>query len=577
MESSLKNFKRSLANVFDDDFNTKQWHNVVDVVIIGFIVLSTVEVMLSTVESISLKYGKILNFINIFTTIVFTIEVSLRIWCADLISPKYKGVFGRVRYIFTFNAFIDFIATYPFYLSLFFPIPYTAMKVLRLMRLLRIFRYIPAFNLLVEAVKSRKRELTVSMQFVFILTLILSLFFYIFEHNAQPDVCDNILTAFIWPFAKYFGEAGSWVTMEPITTVGKAISFAIGTLSIAIVAIPTGLLGSAFIDVMDEKEKEKTLAQNIEKIKKSFRHVQCRYTKLLHTPQFITLGNLRVKTCLTETEIVEAIKASNEFRIQNLAVTRLVDENPADKLIVEHFFVNRPYGGFLDRNSNVTIVSTSSAQEPGIGHFSYYLAKMGGFNFVSREIIQTAEKPISYYNISPTPDEENQQFFLDDLQKLATKENAVVIFLLSASGGEEPNYPTQFHYIVGAEKGDENYKSKDLTISDVARFDEFFRSTSAEIEAKFSFLSDLQRFHAGNSEKNIGQKIHKISGAECFTIRIAWDVTVWDYRSFSVSKTLADKIFAAFSADKTAPDLSELLSQNRKIGEDFGFGFYEEV
>ena len=84
MESKVQNFKQELARVFDDNLRTKQWHNYVDYVIIGFIVLSTVEVFLSTYDVIVLQYGKILHFVDILTTIFFTIEVTLRIWCADI-------------------------------------------------------------------------------------------------------------------------------------------------------------------------------------------------------------------------------------------------------------------------------------------------------------------------------------------------------------------------------------------------------------------------------------------------------------------------------------------------------------
>ena len=56
-----------------------------DYAIIGLIVLSTVEVFLSTYDGIVEKYGKWLHFVDYFTTFFFTIEVSLRIWCADLL------------------------------------------------------------------------------------------------------------------------------------------------------------------------------------------------------------------------------------------------------------------------------------------------------------------------------------------------------------------------------------------------------------------------------------------------------------------------------------------------------------
>ena len=88
--SKIAQFKHALGKVFDDNLHTKQWQNIVDYIIIGLILLSTLEVFLSTYDNIVARYGTWLRVIDYFTTIVFTIEVTLRIWAADEISPRYK-------------------------------------------------------------------------------------------------------------------------------------------------------------------------------------------------------------------------------------------------------------------------------------------------------------------------------------------------------------------------------------------------------------------------------------------------------------------------------------------------------
>ena len=109
MNAKIEKFRQELNRVFDDDLHTKQWHNYVDYAIIGLIIISTVEVFLSTYDGIVEKYGKWLHFIDYFTTAVFTVEVSLRIWCADLLDEKYKGFWGRIRYCFSFYGMIDIL------------------------------------------------------------------------------------------------------------------------------------------------------------------------------------------------------------------------------------------------------------------------------------------------------------------------------------------------------------------------------------------------------------------------------------------------------------------------------------
>ena len=113
----MKKFKQELARVFDDNLRTRQWQNWVDYAIIGLIIISTVEVFLSTFDSVANRYGDWLRAVDLFTTVFFTIEVTLRIWCADIIDPKYKGFWGRVRYCFSFYGLIDILSTYTFYIA----------------------------------------------------------------------------------------------------------------------------------------------------------------------------------------------------------------------------------------------------------------------------------------------------------------------------------------------------------------------------------------------------------------------------------------------------------------------------
>ena len=50
--TKTENFKKQLARVFDSDLRTKQWENYADYAIIGLIVISTIEVFLSTYDGI---------------------------------------------------------------------------------------------------------------------------------------------------------------------------------------------------------------------------------------------------------------------------------------------------------------------------------------------------------------------------------------------------------------------------------------------------------------------------------------------------------------------------------------------
>ena len=571
---TLHDFKVQINNVFDDDLHTKQWHNIADWTIMALILISTIEVFLSTFDVVAERYGKVLMWVDWITQIFFTIEVTLRIWNADMLAPKYKGFKGRLRYCFSFYGLIDILSTYPFYLNLFVSLPYSALKVLRIVRLLRVFRYMHSFKLLSAAIKSKKSELLVSLQFLAIVTIILSFILFFVEHQAQPEVYDNGWSSVVWAFAQYIQDPGGFADMPPITLTGQIISVIVGILGIAIFAVPAGLIGSGFTEVMEEEQKDRIIKKNIKRLEHAFRFVQCRHTKYIRVPAFVALDDIKSKYRISEADILEAIDASKEFRLRNLATTRPIEERPTDRLVVEMFPVNRPYGCFINRDSNITIVSTSSHAEAATGHFAYYLAKIGGFNFVSKEIEVDPENPVTYYNISNVNACPNLPAFLDDINTLSSKENSWVIFILSASGGQEPVYPTQFHYIIGSNKGDESYDDPNITIHDVSRFDNLYQDLSLQIRDQYELESDRQKYHTGTSPKNIARHIGNNNAVNAFTIRIAWSVTCWDFRSLQISKTMADA-FNKHLADVTDREVTKELTI-RIPGKDYGYDFYTE-
>ena len=146
----IKQFKKKLARVFDNNLSSKQWENYFDYAIIVLIIISTLSVFISTFE-ISAHCNYVLHIIDVITVAIFTVEVSLRIWTADELNPKYKGFLGRIKYCFSFYGFIDIISTYTFYIPQFFSLPYIVLKSFPLLRLLRIVRYVRSFRFVQDA------------------------------------------------------------------------------------------------------------------------------------------------------------------------------------------------------------------------------------------------------------------------------------------------------------------------------------------------------------------------------------------------------------------------------------------
>ena len=536
--TKIQTFKQELSRVFDDNLHTKQWHNYVDYAIIGLIILSTVEVFLSTYDGIVEKYGLWLKVVDYFTTAFFTIEVSLRIWCADLIDDKYKGFWGRVRYCFSFYGLIDILSTYPFYLHLFMPIPYVALKALRIARLMRVFRYLKAFNVLSRAMRAKKDEMWVSVQFLTIITLILSFILFFVEHEAQPEVYNNGWTSVLWAFAQYIGDPGGFADTPPITITGRIIACIIGVLGIAIFAVPAGLIGSAFSEVMEKDERKEKSEGWAERLHLAFERKLDRPTGFQIVPRYVSIVEIQARLGLKEDEILDAVAVSDKFRLINLSSTATPEERVTDLLAVEHFPVNTVYGQCIDRKSKVTIFSPSNIVDPIIGWWAYYLAKIGGFNYVSREVGET--RPYNSFYLYKNDNTTGREECMADLNRLLDSEDKWVFSVLAASGGSEPAYPTQFHFTYGAKKGDETYDDPNITLNDIPAFDALYKEFAALLQTDYSLSADCQRYHTNANAAYFARHLeHKVNAV---ALRVAWSVTVRDARAIQIAQSLAQSI-----------------------------------
>ena len=103
------------------------------------------------------------------------------------------------------------------------------------------------------------------------------------------------------------------------------------------------------------------------------------------------LYRFRQKKVCRNKDIIDTVSKFKEFRLRNLAGAQVASEHPQDRLVIEMlpideqtvdgYIIEHPdYGISINRHSNVTIVTPSSASENSIGHVGYYVAQFGGFN-----------------------------------------------------------------------------------------------------------------------------------------------------------------------------------------------------
>jgi voltage-gated potassium channel len=513
-------FKEKLAEVFDDDLTTRspEWKNYVDYVIIGMIVLSTVAVFLETLP-LSDGFRRCLHVFDWIVLIFFTVEVSLRIWAADQIDDKYKGFGGRVRYCLTFYGLVDFLATYPVWLGIAFPalIPVTVIqlfRVLRVARLFRVFHYLKAYRFLGDAIGSKKKEIWVSFQFITVITVILSFLLYLVERTANHGMMDNGWKSIVWAFAKYLGDPGKVADMPLATPAGHVLAFLVGLMGIAFFAVPIGLLSSGFSEAIEKNTRAAELEEFRKKMKKEFRHRRNpsfreyldsmpdgggeRFKTVNVVPQRVPVSKLQVRQGMTLDDVIETCNKFKEFRLKNLAAAKSEEELTPERFVVEHFPLNTDYGCYIPRKSGVTVVCPTSQDEVGIGWFTYYLAKMGGFNYISREI----GEPDSFYNLSAessTEQKTNREAFLHDLQE-SSASGWVIVF---AEHTKNSVNTADFHFANTLKDGTAS------TVVDMEEYKHFTDSFSALMKAEFSLETSVPSQRYPLLKKNVGYYVRE--------------------------------------------------------------------
>ena len=386
--------------------------------------------------------------------------------------------------------------------------------------------------------RAKKDEMWVSVQFLTIITLILSFILFFVEHEAQPEVYNNGWTSVLWAFAQYIGDPGGFADTPPITITGRVIACIIGVLGIAIFAVPAGLIGSAFSEVMEKDERKEKSEGWAERLHLAFERKLDRLTGFQIVPRYVSIVEIQARLGLKEDEILDAVAISDKFRLINLSSTATPEERVTDLLAVEHFPVNTVYGQCIDRKSKVTIFSPSNIVDPIIGWWAYYLAKIGGFNYVSREVGET--RPYNSFYLYKNDNTTGREECMADLNRLLDSEDKWVFSILAASGGSEPAYPTQFHFTYGAKKGDETYDDPNITLNDIPAFDALYKEFATLLETDYSLSADRQRYHTNANAAYFARHLeHKVNAV---ALRVAWSVTVRDARAIQIAQSLAQSI-----------------------------------
>ena len=208
-------------------------------------------VILDSVPELHNKYKDYFQEFEFWSVMFFTLEYVLRVWSlgAKFADSAWRG---RRQYIFSPFGLVDFFATMPYYLHLFFPtLDLRILRVLRLLRVLKLSKYNTALQDLFVAIHSERKAFGSAVFLLTIAAIVSASLMHFAEGQAQPEFFGTIPHAIYWAVVTITSGYGN---VEPATKFGEIIALVSGFLGVCMAAILTGIVASAFSNQVARKK-----------------------------------------------------------------------------------------------------------------------------------------------------------------------------------------------------------------------------------------------------------------------------------------------------------------------------------
>ena len=211
-------------------------------------------VILDSIPEVHADYKDFFHELEFWSVMFFTLEYVLRVWSLGVKFAANEGGAwkGRKGYIFSPFGLIDFFATMPFYMHVFFPtLDLRILRVLRLLRILKLSKYNTALQDLFTAVNSERRAFGSAAFLLVIATIVSASLMHFAEGHEQPQHFGSIPHSIYWAIVTITAGYGN---VEPVTKAGEIIALLTGFLGVCMAAIMTGIVASAFSNQMSRKK-----------------------------------------------------------------------------------------------------------------------------------------------------------------------------------------------------------------------------------------------------------------------------------------------------------------------------------
>lgn len=252
LNPELKFYRKHLAFQLHPELKPTPGLSVANQVVVLIICVSILTGILETEASLAEGFRAYFQTLHVAFLMLFLIEYSLRVYTA----AENPNVTSRISYMLSPTSIADLLVIISFIMP-FVGSEAVVLRILRLFRLVRLARlgrFSLAMQRIFQALVEKRFELGMSVIIATSLLLLSSTMLYIFERAAQPEEFGSIPRAMWWSVATL--TTVGYGDVVPLTLAGRLFAAITAITGIGIIAIPTGILASAFADAMQRNRSE---------------------------------------------------------------------------------------------------------------------------------------------------------------------------------------------------------------------------------------------------------------------------------------------------------------------------------
>ena len=220
------------------------------------ILVNVLSIILVTIPTLGSRFRGLFILIEVVSVAIFSIEYLLRVY-ASKEDPRYAKPAGRLKFGLSGLQLVDLLAILSFYL----PLAFSSLEFFRIFRIFRIFRliklvrYSDSLQLLGRVIAGKRRELTMVLSMFLIAMVMASTLMFYAERLAQPDKFSSIPAAMYWAVVTMATVGYGDIT--PLTVVGKFLTSLVALSGILVLALPTAIIGSGFMEELEKRHEKK--------------------------------------------------------------------------------------------------------------------------------------------------------------------------------------------------------------------------------------------------------------------------------------------------------------------------------